>query len=105
MVRITIAIFFCIEPWLSYTGICRESDRAGRLCTKARRIYSRVHSKLACGDEMGTGRAVRYFKAVHRPVGRSAPARRILRTVCSTAISTAVTYVIYVFLYILVCSL
>ncbi len=59
----------------------------------------------ATGDEMGTGRAVRCFKAVHRPVGRSAPARRILRTVCSTAISTAVTYVIYVFLFILVCRL
>ncbi len=35
----------------------------------------------ATGDEIGTGRATRYFEAVHWPVGRSAPARRILRTV------------------------
>ncbi len=62
-----------------------------------------MHVGHATGEEMGTGRAVRYFKAVHRPVGRSAPARRFLRTVCSTAISTAVTYVIYVFPYIYWC--
>jgi hypothetical protein len=29
---------------------------------------------------MGTGRAVRYFKAVHRPVGRSARARSVKST-------------------------